>query len=86
MGLDSVELVMAFEESFGIEIADAEAEKLITPRDVCALVMAKYQGRGIPASLESIFDEVRGITVTHLNVRPEDVTLDAHFIEDLGAD
>ena len=34
MGLDSVELVMAFEEAFGVAIEDAEAAKMITPRDV----------------------------------------------------
>jgi acyl carrier protein len=28
--LDQVELIMAFEEKFGLEIPDAEAEKLVT--------------------------------------------------------
>ncbi len=32
--LDTVELVMAFEEAFGIEIPDEDAEKLMTIRDV----------------------------------------------------
>ncbi|OGH96174.1 MAG: acyl carrier protein [Candidatus Melainabacteria bacterium RIFOXYA12_FULL_32_12] len=31
--LDTVELVMAFEEEFGIEIPDEEAEKIITVKD-----------------------------------------------------
>jgi len=31
--LDTVELVMAFEEEFGIEIPDEEAEKLQTVKD-----------------------------------------------------
>jgi acyl carrier protein len=34
MGLDSVELVMAFEEAFGVAIEDADAEKMITPGHV----------------------------------------------------
>lgn len=31
--LDTVELVMAFEEEFGIEIPDEEAEKIATVKD-----------------------------------------------------
>ena len=30
--LDTVELVMAFEEEFGSEISDSEAEKILTGR------------------------------------------------------
>lgn len=32
--LDTVELVMAFEEEFGIEIPDEDAEKIITVQNV----------------------------------------------------
>ena len=32
--LDLVELIMAFEDKFGIEISDEEAEKMITVKDV----------------------------------------------------
>lgn len=38
MGLDIVEFVMAVEAAFGVEIADADAERLRTPRDVVAYV------------------------------------------------
>ena len=31
--LDTVELVMAFEEEFGVEIADDAAEKIVTVKD-----------------------------------------------------
>ena len=43
MGLDSVELVMAFEEAFALEIPDAAAEKMLTPGVVVDFV---YRTRG----------------------------------------
>jgi acyl carrier protein len=43
MGMDAVEIVMAVEEAFYIEIEDAEAEKLLTPRQIIELVMSKVQ-------------------------------------------
>jgi acyl carrier protein len=39
--LDIVELVMAMEEEFGIEIPDDDAEKLKTVQDVCTYLSAK---------------------------------------------
>ncbi|MEA2339603.1 MAG: acyl carrier protein [Thermoanaerobaculia bacterium] len=36
--LDTVELIMAFEEEFGIEIPDDEAEKIKTVRDAATYV------------------------------------------------
>ena len=38
--LDTVELVMAFEEEFGIEVPDEEAEKLVIVGDVVAYINA----------------------------------------------
>ncbi|MCB1234423.1 MAG: acyl carrier protein [Verrucomicrobiae bacterium] len=38
--LDTVELVMAFEEEFGIEVPDEEAEKLVSVGDVVAYINA----------------------------------------------
>jgi len=32
--LDLVELIMAFEDKFGIEISDEDAEKMVTVKDV----------------------------------------------------
>src|SRR5688572_12178946 len=43
MGLDGVELVMAFEEGFGISIADAEAEACMTPAAVISLILGKLR-------------------------------------------
>jgi len=39
--LDTVELVMAFEEEFGIEIADEDAEKILTVQNVVDYIKEK---------------------------------------------
>ena len=39
--LDLVELIMAMEEEFGMEIADEEAEKLRTVQDVVNFISAR---------------------------------------------
>lgn len=42
--LDTVELVMAFEEEFGAEIPDEQAEKLLTVGDVVNYIKEKNGG------------------------------------------
>jgi acyl carrier protein len=42
--LDTVELVMAFEEEFGMEIPDEEAEKLQTVGDAISYIQSHAQG------------------------------------------
>jgi len=39
--LDTVELVMAFEEEFGSEISDSEAEKILTVGDAIKFIQSK---------------------------------------------
>ena len=39
--LDTVELVMAFEEEFGSEISDSEAEKILTVGDAVKFIERK---------------------------------------------
>ena len=39
--LDTVELVMAFEEEFGSDISDSEAEKILTVGDAIKFIEAK---------------------------------------------
>ncbi len=42
--LDTVELVMAFEEAFGIEIPDEQAEKIRTVKDAVDYINAHAKG------------------------------------------
>jgi len=46
MGLDSVELILAWEESFGIPISDAEAETMFTTRQVAERIFEKVRSTG----------------------------------------
>ena len=39
--LDTVELVMAFEEEFGSEISDSQAEKILTVGDAIKFIQGK---------------------------------------------
>jgi len=43
--LDTVELVMAFEEAFGIEIPDEDAEKIATVKDAIAYIEKDAQAK-----------------------------------------
>ena len=43
--LDTVELVMAFEEGFGIEIPDEDAEKIATVKDAVAYIDKHAQAK-----------------------------------------
>jgi hypothetical protein len=43
MGLESVEIILAWEESFGITLSEAEAAKLVTTRDAVTCIYAKLR-------------------------------------------
>jgi acyl carrier protein len=43
--LDTVELVMAFEEAFDIEIPDEDAEKIRTVQDAIDYILKHYKGK-----------------------------------------
>ena len=42
--LDTVELVMAFEEEFGVEIPDDAAEKILTVKDAIGFIAEHQKG------------------------------------------
>ncbi len=48
MGLDSVELILAWEESFGITLSDAEAAHVFTTRQVTNLIYQKVRDTAKP--------------------------------------
>jgi acyl carrier protein len=85
MGLDTVELVMAFEEEFDIEISNETAERILSVRDVRDLVLSEYRRLNRTLDSDDIFRRIVRVTAECLGVRAERVTLDTAFVDDLGA-
>ncbi|HKO89408.1 MAG TPA: hypothetical protein VJU83_12945 [Burkholderiales bacterium] len=87
MGLDTVELVLAVEDIFQIDIPNTAAEQLDTVGKLHAFVVAELQRLDRPNVHPAIvFDELRTIICYQLGVKPEEVVPDARFVQDLGAD
>ncbi len=89
MGLDAVDLVMAWEEVFEIEILDEEAAALITPRMAIDLIFKKLNALDFTGSkrvwlYERVREGVRRIIREQLGVR--DFSDDDEFVKDLGLD
>lgn len=78
MGLDGVELVMAWEETFGITISDAEAEKILTPRQAVDCIFGKLEQRTGPAECLSqrAFHGVRRSIMKEFSISRREIRLD----------
>ena len=85
MGLEVVELVMAVEESFAIQVDDEEAAKLVNCGLLCDYIVAKLRARGDARTEAEVWSELKVIVVEQLGVKPDEVTREAKFYEDLGA-
>ena len=83
MGLDGVELVMAFEEVFEISISDAEAEAMQTPHDaiefICKTVQI-HEGDSICLSQRAFHQIRRGLT-TACSIPRSSISLDVRLLD-----
>lgn len=86
MGLDTVELIMAIEDEFGIVIPDSEAPQLARVGEIHAYILRVLGERGETPDADELWNRLRNIVADHLGVRLEDVTPSAHIVYDLGAD
>ena len=86
MGLDTVELVMAIEEEFSIEIPNEDAERLGVLGDLQEYIVRALQQRGETPAESQVWQRLSAVVVTQLGVRPEEVTRSAHVVRDLHAD
>jgi acyl carrier protein len=89
MGLESVELVMAYEEEFGIGIADEVVEKLLTPRDAIDRITAMiHAGASTKFDRLTTRDQVRTLLrqITREQLGIGEFSDDDEFVRDLGVD
>ncbi len=86
MGLDTVELVMAIEEEFSIEIPNADAARLGVLGDMQDYIVRALRQRGETPDESQVWQRLTAVVVAQLGVRPEEVTRSAHVVKDLHAD
>lgn len=80
MGLDSVELLIAFEDEFGISIDDADAARLTSPRqaaDYVAYRLGAANGRKARCLFQVGFHRLRAVLVRQFGAKRSDVRPDA---------
>jgi acyl carrier protein len=86
MGLDSVELIMAIEDEFGVTIPTENAPQLAIVGDMHAFSICKLQQQGRNPDESEVWVRLQTMVVKQLGVRPEEVTSEANLFTDLGAD
>lgn len=75
MGLDGVELIMAFEAGFAVDIPDAAVSRMATPRDVVAyLEQALPSGDDTRCLSQRAFYRLRARCGEHLRLDPRALT------------
>jgi acyl carrier protein len=86
MGLDTINLVIAIEKEFGIEISHADAAKLSVLGDMQDYIVKARRQRGETPNESRIWRRLTAVVVEQLGVRPEEVTQSADIVKDLRAD
>jgi hypothetical protein len=86
MGLDTVELVIRFEESLGISMPDSAAQRMSTPSDVIDYAMVELQAQGQTPIRCHVAEIVRLLTLDQSGMRANQYREDGRFVEDFGMD
>lgn len=80
MGLDAIELILAWEEAFGVKISDREAFALQTPKMVVDLISQKVGASedlvGICPTMRA-YHRIRRAFQTVLGLQPQQIQLDS---------
>jgi acyl carrier protein len=86
MGLAIVELVMAIEDEFRIEIPNDDAARLAVIGELFDYVLQTLRQRGETPDEAQTWERFRAVVVRQLGVRPDEVVRSAHVVRDLHAD
>jgi acyl carrier protein len=87
MGLDIVELVLAVEERFGIEVLDIDAEKVETVGELQELILKRMQRTTeAPPAASEVWSVLQEILVEEFGIPPGKVKPEARLVADLGLD
>jgi len=85
MGLDTVELILAIEEEFHINIPDDTASRLDTAGKLYEYVLMNHKSK-IKIDEEDLWKRVTQVISYQLGVRQEKIHKHDNFVYDLGAD
>jgi len=86
MGLDTVALVLSVEKIFDIELPDSVAEKLDIVGKLHQYIVSEHvRLKRTNVNSDIIFDILKTIIIAELAVNPSQITPEARFVQDLGA-
>jgi hypothetical protein len=86
MGLETVELVISWEQEFGITIPNSVASTLITPAQASDAIECLLNSSGKPRDRSAIEAIVRTTTLEISGMNPDDYRIDGRFVQDFGLD
>lgn len=86
MGLDTVELVMAIEEEFGLQIPDERAAKIFTVGDMHQYLVSELARLGRPEVEVRVYERLTNTICRQLGIDAKEVIPQARFVEDLRLD
>lgn len=87
MGLDTVELVLEFEEKYSIVISDADAEELGIVGDLARYIVRESASqRAVSLTFEPVLLEVIDLLVSSFAVPRQRISSASHVVRDLGLD
>ncbi len=87
MGLDSVELVMAIEEEFDIELSNEVVSTILTVRHLRDAVATELARLHRPVeNPDALFEKLRDMIAKQAGIQPDRVVLDAEIVRDLRID